>query len=63
MFSLVFKFSMKYFHGNLNSFTVRMPGEHIARKWETIFAPLPLKHSSFTKPPLRPFSATRDPLS
>ena len=42
MFSLVFKFSMKYFHGNLNSFTMRMPGEHIARKWETIFAPLPL---------------------
>ena len=30
---------------------MRLLGEHfIVRKWETIFAPLPLKHSSFPKP-------------
>ena len=35
---------MEYFHGHLNSFKMRLPGEHtIARKRETIFAPLPAK--------------------
>ena len=50
---------MEYFLGNLNSFIMILPGEHIARKWEAIFAPLsqiPL----FAKPPLRACSPTRD---
>ena len=45
MFSLVFQFFMGYVHGNLNHFTMYLPGEYIiAQKWETIFTPLPQKH-------------------
>ena len=50
---------MEHFLGNLNSFIMILPGEHIARKWEAIFGPLsqiPL----FAKPPLRACSPTRD---
>ena len=45
---------MEYFHGNLNSFTKRLLCEHtIAWIWETIFALLSPKLTSFSKLPLR----------
>ena len=46
----------------LNSFIMRLPGEHtITRKCEIIFASLSQKSPTSQHPPLRAYSASRDP--